>query len=206
MILYGGALLGACQIHGNFELAEQACSHLLTLDPGNHGAYVLLSNVYAKTGKWDSVSRLRKHMRMTGLKKEQGCSAIEVNGVIHEFLAGDNCHPLSKESYSKLEEIVVRLKSVGYVPNKSHLLQLIEEDEMQDHALNLHSEKLAIAFGLLYVEASWPILIIKNLRVCGDCHSVAKLVSRLYNREIILRDRYRFHHFSEGHCSCKDYW
>ncbi|XVE79418.1 hypothetical protein DITRI_Ditri14bG0056900 [Diplodiscus trichospermus] len=201
-----GALLGACQIHGNFELAEKACSNLLELDPGNHGAYVLLSNVYAKTRKWDGVSRLRKHMRMTGLKKEQGCSAIEVNGVIHEFLAGDNCHPLSKEIYSKLEEIVLRLKTVGYVRNKSHLLQLIEEDEMQDHALNLHSEKLAIAFGLLYTEASQPIRIVKNLRVCGDCHSVAKLVSRLYNREIILRDRYRFHHFSEGHCSCKDYW
>ncbi|XP_022732284.1 pentatricopeptide repeat-containing protein At2g29760, chloroplastic [Durio zibethinus] len=201
-----GALLGACQIHGNVELAELACGHLLELDPGNHGAYVLLSNIYAKTGKWDSVSRLRKHMRVTGLKKEQGCSTIEVNGVIHEFLAGDNCHPLSGEIYSKLDEIVMKLKSVGYVPNKSHLLQLIEEDDMQERALNLHSEKLAIAFGLLYGKASQPIRIIKNLRVCGDCHSVAKRVSRLYNREIILRDRYRFHHFSGGQCSCKDYW
>ncbi|XP_021278982.1 pentatricopeptide repeat-containing protein At2g29760, chloroplastic [Herrania umbratica] len=196
-----GAVLGACQIHGNVELAEKACSRLLELDPGNHGAYVLLSNVYAKTGKWDSVSRLRKHMRVTGLKKEQGCSTIEVNGVVHEFLAGDNRHPLSKEIYSKLDEILVRLKSDGYVPKKSHLLQLIEEDDLQEHALNLHSEKLAIAFGLLYMEASQPIRIIKNLRVCGDCHSAAKLVSRLYNRELILRDRYRFHHFSGGHCS-----
>ncbi|KAE8733814.1 Pentatricopeptide repeat-containing protein [Hibiscus syriacus] len=201
-----GALLGASQIHGNVELAEWACSRLLELDPQNNGAYVLLSNVYAKNGKWDGVSRLRKHMRVTGLKKEQGCSRIEVNGVIHEFLAGDNCHPLSNEIYSKLDEIVVRLKSAGYVPNKSHQRQLIEEDDMQEHALNLHSEKLAIAFGLLYVEASQPIRIIKNLRVCGDCHSVAKHISRIYNREIILRDRYRFHHFSGGHCSCKDYW
>ncbi|KAE8729437.1 Pentatricopeptide repeat-containing protein [Hibiscus syriacus] len=201
-----GALLGACQIHGNVELAERACSHLLDLDPQNNGAYVLLSNVYAKTGEWDGVSRLRKHMRVTGLKKEQGCSRIEVKKVSHEFLAGDNCHPLSKEIYSKLDEIVVRLKSTGYVPNKSHQLQLIEEDDMQERALILRSEKLAIVFGLLYVEASQPIRIIKNLRICGDCHSVAKLISRLYDREIILRDRYRFHHFSEGHCSCKDYW
>ncbi|XVF68963.1 hypothetical protein PTKIN_Ptkin11bG0043000 [Pterospermum kingtungense] len=94
---------------------------------------------------------------MSGLKKEQGCSAIEADGVIHEFLAGDNSHPLSNEIYSKLEEIVERLKSVGYVPNKSHLLQLIEEDELQEHALK-------------------QIRIIKNLRVCGDCHSVAKLL------------------------------
>ncbi|KAE8656771.1 hypothetical protein F3Y22_tig00116997pilonHSYRG00311 [Hibiscus syriacus] len=169
-----GALLGACQIHGNVELAERSCRCLLDLDPQKHGAYVLLSNIYAKTGKWDGVSRLRKHMRVTGLKKEQGCSRIEVNGVIHEFLAGDNCHPLSKEIYSKLDEIVVRLKSAGFVPNKSHQMQLIEEDDMQEHALGLHSEKLAIAFGLLYLEASQPIRIIKNLR------------------QMILRDRIRY--------------
>ncbi|KAE8666728.1 Detected protein of unknown function [Hibiscus syriacus] len=135
-----GALPGDCQIHGNFELAELACSRCL-LDPENNGAYILLANanVYAKTGKWDGVARLRKHMRVTGLKKEQGCSRIEVNGVIHEFLAGGNYHPLSKEIYSKLDEIVARLKSAGYIPSKTHLLQLIEEDDMQEHALNLHS-------------------------------------------------------------------
>jgi pentatricopeptide repeat protein len=201
-----GALLGACRLHGNIELAEQACSRLLELDPRNHGAYVLLSNIYAKTGKWDRVSGLRKVMRDSGLKKEPGCSSIEVNGIVHEFLAGDNCHPLSKEIYSKLDEIASRLKSIGYVPNKSHVLQLIEEEDMKDHALSLHSEKLAIAFGLISMVPSQPIRVVKNLRVCGDCHSVAKLISKLYGREILLRDRYRFHHFRGGHCSCMDYW
>lgn len=201
-----GALLGACRLHGNIELAEQACSRLLELDPRNHGAYVLLSNIFAKTGKWDRVSGLRKVMRDSGLKKEPGCSSIEVKGIVHEFLAGDSCHPLSKEIYSKLDEIAARLKSIGYVPNKSHLLQLIEEDDMKDHALSLHSEKLAIAFGLISMAPSQPIRVVKNLRVCGDCHSVAKLISRLYGREILLRDRYRFHHFRGGHCSCMDYW
>jgi pentatricopeptide repeat protein len=201
-----GALLGACRLHGNIELAEQASSRLLELDPGNHGAYVLLSNIYAKIGKWDRVSGLRKVMRDSGLKKEPGCSSIEVNGIVHEFLAGDNCHPLSKEIYSKLDEIAARLKSIGYVPNKSHLLQLIEEDNMKDHALSLHSEKLAIAFGIISMAPSQPIRVVKNLRVCGDCHSVTKLISKLYGREILLRDRYRFHHFRGGHCSCMDYW
>ncbi|KAE8039248.1 hypothetical protein FH972_011676 [Carpinus fangiana] len=201
-----GALLGSCRLHGNIELAEQASSRLLELDPGNHGAYVLLSNIYAKIGKWDRVSGLRKVMRDSGLKKEPGCSSIEVNGIVHEFLAGDNCHPLSKEIYSKLDEIAARLKSIGYVPNKSHLLQLIEEDDMKDHALSLHGEKLAIAFGLISMAPSQQIRVVKNLRVCGDCHSVTKLISKLYGREILLRDRYRFHHFRGGHCSCMDYW
>ncbi|XP_044504951.1 pentatricopeptide repeat-containing protein At2g29760, chloroplastic [Mangifera indica] len=201
-----GALLGACKIHGNVELAEQACSRLLELEPENHGALVLLSNIYAKTGKWDNVSELRKRMRVSGLKKEPGSSSVEINGVIHKFLAADNSHPLGKEIYSKLDEIMTRLKSLGYVPNKSHLLQLVEEEEVQEQALNLHSEKLAIAFGLISVKPSQPIRIVKNLRVCGDCHSVAKLISRVYDRDIFLRDRYRFHHFSGGQCSCMDYW
>lgn len=201
-----GALLGACRIHGNVELAEIACGNLLEIDPGNHGAYVLLSNIYAKTGKWDSVSGLRRHMKVSGIKKETGCSSVEVDGIIHEFIVGDNSHPLSREIYAKLDEILAGLKSAGYVPNASHLLQFVEEEDMKEKALNLHSEKLAIAFGLIRLGPSQPIRIVKNLRVCGDCHSVAKLISKLYDRDIILRDRYRFHHFSGGICSCKDYW
>jgi hypothetical protein len=158
---------------------------LLELDPRNHGAYVLLSNIYAKIGKWDRVLGLRKVMRDSGLKKEPSCSSIEVNGIVHEFLAGDNCHPLSKEIYSKLDEIAARLKSIGYMPNKSHLLQLIVEDDMKDHALSLHSEKLVIAFGLLSMAPSQPIRVVKNLRVCRDCHSVTKLISKLYGRQIL---------------------
>lgn len=201
-----GALLGACRLHGNLELAEKACNRLLELEPENHGAYVLLSNIYAKSGKWDEVSMLRKRMRDSGLKKEPGCSSIEVNSIVHEFLVGHNTHPQSQKIYAKLDEIAARLKHVGYVSNKSQILQFVEEEDMQEQALNHHSEKLAMAFGLISVAPSQPIRIVKNLRVCGDCHAVAKLLSKLYDREILLRDRYRFHHFKDGNCSCKDYW
>ncbi|XP_022964665.1 pentatricopeptide repeat-containing protein At2g29760, chloroplastic [Cucurbita moschata] len=201
-----GALLGACSLHMNVELAELASDQLLKLEPRNHGAIILLSNVYAKTGRWDKVSELRKLMRDSELKKEPGCSSVEVNGIVHEFLVGDNSHPLSRDIYSKLDEIAAKLKSVGYEPNKSHLLQLIEEDDVKEHALSLHSEKLAIAFGLISLAPSQPIRVVKNLRICGDCHEVAKLISRVYNRDILVQDRYRFHHFRDGHCSCMDYW
>ncbi|PIA59353.1 hypothetical protein AQUCO_00400323v1 [Aquilegia coerulea] len=201
-----GALLAACKTHGNVELAEHAFTHLIELEPQNHGAYVLLSNIYAKFGLWDGVTKLRKLMRDFGIQKEPGCSSIEVGGSVHEFLVGDNSHPLRKKIYLKLDEILLRLKSTGYVPNKSHVLQDIEEEDVQDHALYLHSEKLAIAYGLISTRSPVPIRIVKNLRVCGDCHSVAKLISKLYDREILLRDRYRFHHFRGGDCSCMDYW
>ncbi|XP_051143231.1 pentatricopeptide repeat-containing protein At2g29760, chloroplastic [Andrographis paniculata] len=201
-----GALLGACRLYKNVDLAEHAGSHLLNIEPDNHGAYVLLSNIYAESGKWDKVSDLRKRMRDAGLKKEAGCSSIEVEGTVHEFLVGDNTHPMSKKIYLKLEEMTSRLKSAGYVPNKSEVLQLVEEENMQEIALHLHSERLALAFGLLTLPPSQPIRIVKNLRVCQDCHSVVKLVSKLYDREIVLRDRYRFHHFIGGECSCMDFW
>ncbi|TXG74322.1 hypothetical protein EZV62_002901 [Acer yangbiense] len=183
-----GALLGACKIHENVELAEQACSRLLELEPENDKALVLLSNIYAKTGKWDNVSELKKRMRVSELQKERGWSSMEVNGTLHKFLAADNSHPLSKEIYSKLDEIVAKLKSSGHVTNKSLLLQLVDEEDMKEQGLNLHGEKLAIAFGLISTSPSQLIRIVKNLRVCGDCHTVAKLISKLYNREILLRD------------------
>ncbi|XP_011627906.1 pentatricopeptide repeat-containing protein At2g29760, chloroplastic [Amborella trichopoda] len=201
-----GTLLGACQIHGNVKLGELACHKLLNSEPSNDGAYVLLSNIYAKAGQWDDVTRVRKLMREKGVKKEPGGSLIEVDGEVHEFLVGDIKHPLSKNIYSKLGEVAEKLKSNGYVPNRSQLLQEIEGDDVKDKALYLHSEKLAISFGLISTCAPVPIRVVKNLRVCSDCHSAAKLISSIYGREILLRDRYRFHHFKDGVCSCKDYW
>ncbi|CAN6443024.1 unnamed protein product [Victoria cruziana] len=201
-----GALLGGCMIYSNVELGEHACARLLELDPSNDGAYVMLSNIYAKAGKWDEVTRMRKLMKDIGLTKEPGCSSIEVDGVIHEFLVGDTTHPLSDKIYLKLDEVASRLKLEGYVPNTSELLQYIEDDNVKEQALYLHSEKLAIAYGLISTTGPAPIRIVKNLRICNDCHCAAKFISTIYNREILLRDRYRFHHFKEGVCSCQDYW
>ncbi|CAI9288100.1 unnamed protein product [Lactuca saligna] len=145
-------------------------------------------------------------MKDVGLKKERGCSSIEVDNCVHEFVAGDNTHPQGVMIYEKLNEIFEKLKLIGYEANRSQVLQCVEEEDMQEHALHLHSEKLAIAFGLISLKKSQPIRVMKNLRVCGDCHNVAKMISKVYDREILLRDRYRFHHFKEGNCSCKDYW
>lgn len=199
------SLLGACRDHGHMDLGENVAGHLFELEPENHGAYVLLSNIYAKAGRWDDVARIRTKLNDKGLKKVPGCSSIEVDSVVHEFLVSDKVHPQSNEIYKMLDEMDTLLEKHGFVPDTSEVLYDIDE-EWKEGALSHHSEKLAIAFGLISTKPGTTIRIVKNLRVCRNCHSATKLLSKIYKREIIARDRNRFHHFKNGSCSCNDYW
>ncbi|GLT55016.1 hypothetical protein SLA2020_281700 [Shorea laevis] len=200
-----GSLLGACKVHKRVELAEHVAEHLFELEPENPGAYVLLSNIYAGACRWDDVARARSRLKDKGMKKVPGCTSIEVDSVVHEFLVGGKEHPLSKDIYEMLDETDRLLEMAGFVPDTSEVLHDMDE-EWKEGALSHHSEKLAIAFGLISTKPGTTIRIVKNLRVCGNCHSATKLISKIFNREIIARDRNRFHHFKDGSCSCKDYW
>jgi hypothetical protein len=105
-----------------------------------------------------------------------------------------------------LEVLVHRITDAGYVPETDSVLHELEEEE-REFALRYHAEKLAVAFGLMMSSGSTtPIRIIKNLRICGDCHLAIKYMSAVENREIIVRDKHRFHHFKDGKCSCQEYW
>ncbi|KAF5453249.1 hypothetical protein F2P56_028165 [Juglans regia] len=200
-----GALLGACRVHKDAEMAEMAAKQILELEPENGAVYVLLCNIYAACNRWEDLREVRQTMKDRGIKKTPGCSLIEMNGIVNEFVAGDQSHPKSTDIYSKLDEMTRDLKIAGYSPDTSEIsLDVGEEDK--ESALYRHSEKLAIAFGLISSGPGVTIRIVKNLRMCVDCHRVAKLVSNLYNREVIVRDKTRFHHFRNGSCSCKDYW
>ncbi|CAN6199971.1 unnamed protein product [Urochloa humidicola] len=199
------ALLGACRIYKNVAVAEEAMAKLRVLDPHSDGHYVLLSNIYAQANSWEGVAEMRTMLRRENIQRIPGRSSIEWQNTIHEFVSGDRSHPRSKEIYKTLEEMVDRLRQAGYRPMTGLVLQDIDE-QSKERALAEHSEKLAIAFGLLTTPARSTLRITKNLRACEDCHSAIKLVSLVYNRKLIIRDRNRFHHFSEGQCSCKDYW
>lgn len=200
------AFLGACRIHKNVELAEEATVNLLELEPHADGNYVLLSNIYSQEMKWDKVVNLRRMMRNASVQKVPGSSSIEVDNAVYEFVSGDKSHPKSFEIYEMLDEILDRLKYAGYEPITTSTTQHFDEQEKQN-ALATHSEKLAIAFGILSTAPGTPIRIFKNLRVCEDCHLAIKFIAKLYHRKIIVRDRNRFHHFDEvGSCSCKDFW
>ncbi|XP_072986049.1 pentatricopeptide repeat-containing protein At5g48910-like [Typha latifolia] len=200
------SMVGACRIHKNFKLGEKAGLRLIEAAPDDNAGYVLLSNIYAMANNWKGVHKVRKMMSDRGVEKVPGCSSIEMDGVVHEFIAGDGGHPRKKEIYKMLDEMGERLKLAGYEADTTQVLLDIDEEEAKESSLALHSEKLAIAFGLIGTSPGTSIRIVKNLRVCGDCHSAIKLISEIYDRDIIVRDASRFHHFRRGSCSCMDYW
>nr|UPT48596.1 pentatricopeptide repeat protein AaPPR415 [Agave angustifolia]UPT49900.1 pentatricopeptide repeat protein AaPPR1292 [Agave angustifolia] len=200
-----GALLGGCKMHRDIHLAEHVLKKLIELEPWNSGNYVLLSNIYAANGKWDESAKLRLVMKEKGIQKMPGSSWVELNGIVHEFHVGDKSHPLTEQIYSKLDELGKKLKAMGYEPTTEVVLFDIEDEE-KEHSLGHHSEKLAIAFGLICTGPEETIRVVKNLRVCNDCHAAIKLISKITQREIIVRDNNRFHSFNEGSCSCNEYW
>ncbi|EEC68706.1 hypothetical protein OsI_37186 [Oryza sativa Indica Group] len=112
---------------------------------------------------------------------------------------------LDNPIYKKLDELGLEMKTMGYEPT-TEVVMFDVEDEEKEHTLVHHSEKLAIAFNLLVTGPGETIRVTKNLRVCSDCHTAIKLISRITHREIIVRDNNRFHCFRDGSCSCNDYW
>ncbi|POO02492.1 DYW domain containing protein [Trema orientale] len=200
-----GALLKACRIHRHLELGKQIGKILIELDPAHGGRYIQLSSIHAAAGEWNQAVRVRKQMEDLGVPKVPGCSWISLNGVVHEFLAGDGSHPEMGKIYHAWESVAERLRQEGHEPVTGDLL-LDLEDEEKETAIRQHSEKLAITFGLMRTKPGVTIRVFKNLRVCEDCHRVIKLISKIYGRDIVLRDRVRFHVIKEGKCSCEDYW
>ncbi|XP_010557403.1 PREDICTED: pentatricopeptide repeat-containing protein At2g27610 [Tarenaya hassleriana] len=198
-------ILAACRVHKRIELGKLAAEKIINLKPEDSAAYVLLSNMYAASGDWQEGAKVRKLMNERNVKKEAGISWIEVKNKTYSFLAGDRSHPLKEQIYMKLRELGTRLKDLGYRPDTDFVLQDID-DEHKEAVLSQHSERLAIAFGLIATPPGNPLQVVKNLRVCGDCHTVIKLIAKMEGREIVVRDTNRFHHFKDGVCSCGDYW
>ncbi|URD90870.1 Pentatricopeptide repeat-containing protein [Musa troglodytarum] len=170
-----GAMLGACKIHKNVKLGEEAAQRLFELEPDEGGYHVLLANIYAAASMWEDVAR-----------------------------SGSTDHPQSQKIYTRLARLIDEIKAVGYVPDGDSLHDV--EEDVKEQLLGTHSEKLAIAFGLINTTPGTSLQIRKNLRVCNDCHEATKFISQVTGREIIVRDMQRFHHFKNGQCSCGDYW
>ncbi|KAF5734071.1 pentatricopeptide repeat-containing protein [Tripterygium wilfordii] len=199
------AVLAGCRIHKNIEFGEEISRKIHRLGTEGTGNFVLLSNMYSAVGRWDDAAQIRIMQKDLGFKKSPGCSWIEIGGVVHAFIGGDRSHPQSVEINKKLDELLAEMKKLGYCAESSFVLQDIEEEE-KERILLYHSEKLAIAFGILRLGPSKPILITKNLRVCGDCHTAIKLITLVTKRDITVRDASRFHHFKNGICNCGDFW
>jgi hypothetical protein len=144
-------------------------------------------------------------MKNSGIRKRPGCSWVQGKKGTTTFYVADKTHPQSKQIYEILRSLTQRIKVLGYVPETSFALHDVDDEEKVD-LLFEHSEKLALAYGILISAPGAPIRITKNLRVCGDCHNAITYISMIIDHEIILRDSSRFHHFKKGSCSCRGYW
>ncbi|KAK2971684.1 hypothetical protein RJ640_007722 [Escallonia rubra] len=198
-------LLSACKIHKSADTAKRIAEEVLRLDPHDSASFVLLSNIHASAKRWQDVSDVRKAMKERRVKKEPGVSWLEVKNKVHQFCMADNSHPQLTEIHRYLKELTSEMKLWGYLPDTDSVLHDMNLEDKEDNLAH-HSEKLAIAFALLNLPECIPIRVMKNLRVCSDCHVAIKYISEIKNREIVLRDASRFHHFKNGVCSCGDYW
>ncbi|KAK4282189.1 hypothetical protein QN277_013594 [Acacia crassicarpa] len=200
------SILNACRIHKNQELAKKAADKLFNMKVIRNAApYIGMSNIYAEAGEWDSVSKVKKAMRERGVRKLPAYSWVEVKHKIHVFSANDKTHPETEGIMKKIDELAEQMEKEGYKPDPSCTLHDVDE-ELKIESLKYHSERLAIAFALISTPEGTPILVMKNLRACTDCHAAIKVISKIAKREITVRDSSRFHHFRNGFCSCGDYW
>ncbi|KAL6136488.1 hypothetical protein ACLB2K_061783 [Fragaria x ananassa] len=174
-------LLNACHVHRNYGLGKRVAEVLLQMDPNDMGTYILLSNMYAKVRRWDGVVNIRKLTRDRNIKKEPGVSWIEISNAIHIFSSDYKTHPESSQIHEKVGELLGKIKPLGYAPVIAAVLHDVEDEQKEDY-LSYHK------------------------RICDDCHVAVKLISKVTNRVIIVRDTNRFHHFQDGRCSCADYW
>ncbi|KAK3131426.1 hypothetical protein QOZ80_6AG0506310 [Eleusine coracana subsp. coracana] len=199
-----GAMLGACKLHKDLSLAEKSAQNIFELGPEEGVYHVILANMYVGASMWKDVARVRTAMEKKGLQKTPGWSIIQLKNEVHTFYSGSTNHQHAKQIYARLAKLIEEIKAVGYVPDTDSIHDV--EDDVKAQLLNTHSERLAIAYGLIRTAPGTTIQIKKNLRVCNDCHNATKLISRVTGREIIMRDTQRFHHFKDGKCSCGDYW
>ncbi|KAI3834958.1 hypothetical protein MKX03_025299 [Papaver bracteatum] len=204
--LIWSTLISVARVNGDIERAEMAAKHLSELDPLETGPYIILSNMYASAGRWEKVALMRSLMKDKKIRKAPAYSWIEIDYKVHKFVSDDRTHSQNEKIYRKLDSLMKEIKKAGYVPDLNLALHDVGEDEKVE-SISYHSEKLALAYGLISKpQDRMPIRILKNLRVCKDCHMFMKFVSKLLERRIILRDSNLFHHFVDGECSCKDYW
>ncbi|GAB4860446.1 hypothetical protein Ancab_035606 [Ancistrocladus abbreviatus] len=198
------ALLTACRVHKNLELGKFAAERLYGMEPEKLNNYVVLLNIYNSSGKLKEAAAVLHALKQKGLRMVPACTWVEIKKQSHVFLSGDTCHAQTKLIYNILDRLLLEISELGYIPEQRTLLP--DVDEKEERMLLYHSEKLAVAFGLINTPENTPLQLVQSHRICSDCHNVIKLIAKVAGREIVVRDASRFHHFHGGSCSCGDYW
>lgn len=191
--------IAGCRRHGNMELGFYAAEQLLKLKPKDRESYAMLLDIFVSAGRWEDVAVVKNLMREEKLSETDDWSWIRIKDKVYSFKSNDGLHPQSAEIFKVLDELVEKAKGFGYKQQES--FELTDEESASVY----HSEKLAIAFGLLNTPIVSPILVIKSTTMCRDCHNFIKIITSLTAREIIVRDSKRLHKFVNGHCTCRDF-
>ncbi|CAA7409911.1 unnamed protein product [Spirodela intermedia] len=200
------ALLSGCRKHGRRpDIAAAATAQMGAARCS--GDYVMLSGLYSAAGRWRCAEAVWRKMKTDRVRKPPGISCVELGGRVCEFQAGERWRalPEAEEIRRVLAALTRAARGVGFAPTaETVVMDLLEEDKEAN--LVSHSEKIAVAYAVIKTAPGAEIRVSKNLRTCEDCHSWLKATSKILGREIIVRDRTRFHHFGRGSCSCNDYW
>ncbi|PWA64505.1 pentatricopeptide repeat (PPR) superfamily protein [Artemisia annua] len=181
-------LMKQCRVYGETELGDRCCELVQLLDPSRLDEQSRAGLIPVKAS--DIAKEKEK-------KKLSGYNPLEIKTKVYEYRAGDTSHPEHEKLYSQLRCLKQPMKEVGYVPEIKFVLHDIDP-ESKEEALLAHSERLALSQALLTSSPRAPIRIIKNLRVCVDCHNALKIISKIVGRLIVARDAKRFHHFENG--------
>ncbi|UJR24156.1 hypothetical protein I4U23_027122 [Adineta vaga] len=183
------------------EITNQIRERFQNVDEHLLPASILLTNTLASSGELQEASQIRWKLNQSGAKKQVGLSWTEVNGEIVQFRVQDRSHPRTREIYEELHRIENELIEHGHKFDSSWITRPMMADESVESILNSHSERLALAFNFIQRPIPSRIQIVKNLRICGDCHAAIKLISQIRQCQIIIRDANRIHDFSNGKCS-----
>ncbi|KAJ3688715.1 hypothetical protein LUZ61_017879 [Rhynchospora tenuis] len=199
------AFLRACRAHENMELGLYAAERLCSMDPKKLSNYIVLLNLYLRDGRMQSAKKVMNTLTEQGLELSVPYTWIEVKKRPYRFLVGDKSHPQSAYIYKKIGELMRELQKAVPVGEKvKFVLPDVMERELTNHSH--HSEKLAVAFGLIGTPEFTSLQLMQPHRICEHCHAFIQVVGLLTQRDIVVRDASRFHHFSEGKCSCNNYW
>ncbi|KAF5185263.1 Pentatricopeptide repeat-containing protein [Thalictrum thalictroides] len=184
------ALLDSCRLRSKTKLGKKIVERLVTMEPQDPSTYILVSNLYSASGRWQCFERIRNEMREKGLRKHPSRSWLIQGNKIHSFYARDKSHPDCREIYSGLSELIPRCMKAGYIPDTSFVLHDVAEHQKKEF-LFYHSAKLAVTYGILKVKslkAQWANNKFDLSIKIHETTAIARVVLRLDEREISEMD------------------
>ncbi|KAL0726042.1 hypothetical protein Bca4012_022135 [Brassica carinata] len=202
-----GSLLKASRNHNDIAVAEFAAEQVLKMEHDNTGCYVLLLNMYSEAGRWEDVNRIKLLMKSQGVSRTTSRSTVVTKGRTCVFTNGDRSHLETNKIYEVLDIVsrMVEEEEDSYV----HCVSKIRPETLlktKSNSPTRHSVRLATCLGLISTETGRPVLVRNNTRICRRCHEFLEKASKVTRREIVVGDSKIFHHFSNGCCSCGNYW